>query len=469
VGPVGNTDDVFAFLKPLPDAPPLQDRALIDRMFRGNRVRAIVGLTILYGFYYTCRIGLNVIKKPLIDAGVYNADELGTIGACLLGAYAFGKLANGVIADRVNVARFLPLGLALSAVANVAMGMTSLFVFACAIWIWNGYFQGVGAAASVKSLTHWYTGSERGRVYGIWSAAHSIGEFLTHAVTSRVVEETSWRAAFLVPGLGCLVVALAALFILRDRPQSQGLPDVQTWKKEPHTDDTGSTREAQLDVLKRPAIWICALASALMYITRYGVNSWGALYLQEARDFTLVEANDIIGSIALSGFWGSIAYGFISDVIFKGRRPPATLLFGIFKVASLFVIFFGPHHTGLLVAAALVYGFMLSGLLAVLGGLFAVDIASKKAAGMAMGFIGFVSYGGAVLQERLSGHFIHSGTTVGLSTDSAWVHHDATSTNWVLVNASRHIDFTIPVYLWVGAGIASLFLATTLWNVRTKE
>ena len=42
-------------------------------------------------------------KKPMADAGVFDAAEMGVIGSALFFAYAFGKLANGILADRVNV------------------------------------------------------------------------------------------------------------------------------------------------------------------------------------------------------------------------------------------------------------------------------------------------------------------------------------------------------------------------------
>lgn len=34
-----------------------------------------------------------------------------------------------------------------------------------------------------------------------------------------------------------------------------------------------------------PAIWILALSSAFMYISRYAVNSWGVFYLEAQRVF----------------------------------------------------------------------------------------------------------------------------------------------------------------------------------------
>lgn len=441
---------LFGFLSPGKDAAPIADLSVVRRRYTNLRLRTLAALTLVYAFYYVTRIPLSVLKQPLVDADIFNADELGTLSACLTGAYAFGKLGNGFIADRVNVARFIPLGLLLSAVMNLFMGINSLFLVACGLWLANGYFQGVGASASVRSLTQWFSGAERGRVYGIWSAAHSIGEFMTYVGTAALVAASGWRAGFIGPFAACTVVALAAFFILRDRPQVYGLPEVHEWKGEAHNDKVASTRAAQLEVIKSPAIWVCAIASALMYVTRYGINSWGVLYLQKARGYSLLEANSIVGVNAFSGFLGSIAYGFLSDVVFKARRPPATLLFGIVEVAALLVIFFGPTATWVLTLAFFCYGFTLSGILAVLGGLMAVDVSSKKAAGMAMGFVGFISYIGATVQEKVSGRLLQDSIVV-------------------LQDGSKQYDFTTPISIWVGASIASMLLAATLWRVKARE
>ena len=81
-----------AFLLPLPDAPVRLEGEARDNLYKATRTRVLSGLTIVYAFFYTTRSVLDVVKKPLIDAHIYNADQLGTLGTCLLGAYAVGKL-----------------------------------------------------------------------------------------------------------------------------------------------------------------------------------------------------------------------------------------------------------------------------------------------------------------------------------------------------------------------------------------
>src|SRR3546814_568212 len=99
----------------------------------------------------------------------------------------------------------------------------------------------------------------------------------------------------------------------------------------------------QLSILKIPAIWILCLASATTYVTRYAINSWGILYLQEARGFSLPAAGTLLMTSTLAGIAGAIAFGFVSDKLFNARRPPVNLLFGLMELAGLGLLFFGPQ------------------------------------------------------------------------------------------------------------------------------
>ena len=306
------------FFAPGPDAPPLRDKAEIDRRYK--RFRLSIGLTLLfgYGFAYTCRLGLSVVKKPLIDGGIFSAQDLGLIGAAFLWSYGLGKLFNGVLADRVNVRRFIPTGLAISAVINLFMGFNTAVVVAIVLWAINGWFQGFGAPASVVSITQWFHARERGTVYGLWSTAHSVGEGLTYFGTATLVAYTVWNAAFIGPGLVCIGAAVLVYVFLRDRPETVGLPPISVWQARADDPPPGEESklgvfEAQLSLVKHPAIWVLGLATATMYVTRYAINNWGILYLQEHHGLSLAQAGALIGLNTLAGIGGCAAYGWLSD------------------------------------------------------------------------------------------------------------------------------------------------------------
>jgi len=317
-------------------------------------------------------------------------------------------------------------------------------------WFLNGWVQGIGAPSCAIALTNWFSPKERGRYYGIWSTAHSIGEGLTFIGSAALVNYFSWRAGFIGPGILLIIITIVGYKYLQESPKSLGLPSVGSWKKEldtkPLLKNFNEVMNNQLMIIKYPSIWILGLASSTMYITRYAINSWGILYLQEIRGYSLIEAGSIIGLNTFTGILGCVAYGFISDKYFDARRPPVTLMFGLVEIASLFLIFFGPESTVVLTIGFLIYGFTLSGLLAVLGGLFAIDIAPKNISGAAMGFIGLFSYIGAGIQEKISSLLIK---TPEIDNTSAALY-----------------GFDDAIFFWIFASVVSFLLSLTLWNKK---
>ncbi|MGS2723912.1 MFS transporter [Porticoccus sp. GXU_MW_L64] len=459
---------LFNTLKSGPERPLLENPAEIDRLYAYHRRNIIVIITLCYGLGYVCRLALNVVKKPLMDAGVFTPEEVGLIGSTLLYGYAFSKFTNGFLADHANVRLFFAIGILLSAVMNFGMGLSEVVWLSALLWLLNGWFQGFGAPSSAVALASWYSNHERGRYYGIWSTAHSIGEGLTYLGVAFLIAAApkglglSWQWGFWTPALICVFAAFLLWKYLQDRPHTLGLPNIADWKQDhgaPVSEEVAkeSTWRTQLRVLAIPSIWVLALASCSMYVTRYAINSWGNVYLQEIRGFDLFDANLFIFFNTAAGILGCVAYGYASDKLFDARRPPTNLLFGLLELTALFAIFFGPNDPLLLAVALVVYGFGLSGILASLGGLFAIDIAPKKVAGAAMGFIGIFSYLGAATQDYLSGKLIY---------DSEIIFSFATGSQNLNV---YFYDYSQPIMLWVGASVVSMILAASLWRVKARD
>ncbi len=451
-----------------PDAPRISDPGRIDGLYRRNRLSVLIAITCGYGFAYTCRLPLSVVKKPLLDQGIFGAEWLGIIGTGFSIGYALGKLVNGFLADHANVRRFFAAGVLMSALVNLAMsGFVSKWSW-LALWTLNGWFQGAGSPCSAVALANWFSPRERGRYYGIFSSSHSLGEGLTFVFTAFLVASLGWQSGFAGPGIFCILVAFGILVFLRDRPETIGLPPVADWRNdhpsraaEPLSPAESSRN--QWRALRMPAMWILGLASACMYVSRYAINSWGMLYLQEHRQYSMVEAGLMLGLNTSAGLAGCIVYGFVSDKLFNARRPPVTLMFGIVEIISLILIFYTPPgHPIILSAAFILFGFTLSGLLAVLGGLFAMDILGKRSAGAALGFIGILSYLGSGVQEWISGRLIQKGISIETVTT---INENGQS----IVTNIKHYDFSTAITFWIGASFVSAFLAALLWKVKTKE
>ena len=362
-----------------------------------------------------------------------------------------GKLSNGFLADRCNARVFLATGLLGTALINLILGFTNMFVVFAVLWGLNGWFQSMGAPACVVSLNRWYNPSNRGTYYGFWSASHNLGEALTFITIALLVSWMGWRYGMIGAGLIGLAGFGMLLLFMRDTPQSQGflLNEAVTSPKSPKS-QSEDFNKAQKAVLRNPAIWILALASAFMYISRYAVNSWGVFYLEAQKGYSTLDASFIISISSVCGIVGTVFSGLISDRFFKGSRNVPALVFGLMNVVALCLFLLVPgEHFWVDALAMVLFGLGIGVLICFLGGLMAVDIAPRAAAGAALGVVGIASYIGAGLQDVMNGILIES--------------------NKQIINGVEVYDFTVVNWFWIGAALTSVLLTLLVWNARRDD
>ena len=419
----------------------------IQKHYRKYRLSVFLSATLGYSLFYVCRLSISVAKKPMIDAGIFTESELGKIGAALFFSYAFGKLVNGFFTDRININRFMTMGLIMAALCNLALGFFPSFLVFLLIWGLNGWFQSIGAAPSVVALTRWFSSKERGTYYGIWSTSHNIGKAITFTLLPLLIGAGGWKWGFWGASIIGVIGAIIVYLFLHDSPESKGLPSVEDKKED--TEDM-SVAASQKKVLTNPYIWILAIASMLMYVSRYAIESWGIFYSQVQKGYTNVQAGEIIALTAITGIIGTAISGIISDKFFKGSRNIPALVAGIINVISISIFLFYPDGNFWMDATAmLLHGFAIGILITFVGGLMAVDIAPKQATGATMGLIGIASYAGAGIQELISGFLI--------------------SDKKVIINNIATYDFSIARYFWFGAALLSTVITLMVWNAKMQK
>jgi OPA family sugar phosphate sensor protein UhpC-like MFS transporter len=404
--------------------------------------------TLGYGMYYVCRLSMNVIRKPIVDEGLFSETQLGLIGSSMLFVYAIGKLSNGFIADRSNVKRLMSTGLFITALINLCLGFTSSFYVFVLLWGVNGWVQSMGAASGVVNMTRWVDAKKRGSYYGIWSASHNLGEALTFISIAILVSHFGWRSGMVGAGIIGLLYFFVMITFMHDTPQSKGLLlDAKISNKRNNSDEFNNAQKA---VLKNPAIWIIALSSAFMYISRYAVNSWGVFYLEAQKGYSTLDSSLIISISSVCGIIGTVCSGIISDKLFNSKRNIPALIFGIMNVVALCLFLLVPGtHFWLDATAMVFFGLAIGVLICCIGGLMAVDFAPRNASGAALGIVGIASYVGAGLQDVMSGLLIEGNKTI--------------------VDGVAVYDFTYINWFWIGSAALSAFLALFVWNAKQPE
>jgi OPA family glycerol-3-phosphate transporter-like MFS transporter len=395
---------MFARLKPAPHRPLLPPEQ-IDPTYRRLRRRVFLGIFVGYAAYYLVRNNLALaIPDILREHPEYTKTMLGTALTGLSVAYGLSKFLMGSVSDRSNPKLFLPLGLLLSSailfVSGTVKAIYASLALIVALQTLNGWVQGMGWPPCGKTMVHWFSTKERGLTVSVWNVAHNIGGALVaNLALLGVAIFHDWGAKFYFNAMVAATVAVVVYFLLQDTPQSCGLPPIEEHRNDYPPDysaeheRTFSFREIFFaHVLPNRYLWAIAIANAFVYFVRYGVVNWIPTYLETAKGFSFKESSIAWALYEYAAIPGTIACGWISDRVFKGRRAPANMLFMALTLVAVVVYWLnlrGPLWIDY--AALIAIGFLIYGPIMIIG-LHALDLVPKKAAGTAAGFTGFFGY-----------------------------------------------------------------------------
>ena len=382
----------------------------MDRYSRA-RVRQVGAMLFVYAIFYVCRLAFSASKKGMIEQGAYTPAEIGYVGSAMLFAYAIGKIVNGFIADRVNVKKYIMLGLFVSALANFLVGFHIPALMLAVVWFVNGFAQASGAPCCVVALSRWWPKNKRGTYYGIWSCSNNLGEVLAYVLSAGIVvwvgkafgPSWAWKSCFWGAAAFGLVGITSAWLFFGNAPEDEGLPPVPADDADARVDTSGGQRIA----LTSRAVWLVALAGAFFAASRYAVIDWGMFFLQVKKGYTETGAATVVSVNSIVGAVSSALSGIISDRFFKSSRKELAVAAGVLNVTALSLFMLVPgRHPCLDVVAMVMFGFAVGILLTFLGGLMAVDYVPKCAAGAALGIAGMGNYIGAGMQSIISGYLV---------------------------------------------------------------
>ncbi len=395
---------MIGVLRPAPPAPRLPV-AEVAPLYRRLRREVFLGIFLGYAAYYLVRNNLALaIPDVLREHPEYTKAQLGTALTALSLAYGLSKFLMGSVSDRSNPRYFLPLGLLLSCGVILVCGVVkavyaSLFLL-IGLQALNGWVQGMGWPPCGKTMVHWFSTRERGLTVSFWNVAHNLGGALVaNLALVGVALFHDWGAKLYFNAMVAAVIALVVYFLLRDTPQSCGLPPI-----EEHNDDYppeySDDHERTLGfkeiffghVLNNGYLWAIAVANAFVYFVRYGVVNWIPTYLETAKGFSFKDSSLGWALYEYAAIPGTITCGWISDRVFKGRRAPANMLFmglTLLAVIGYWLNIKGPLWIDYVALVAI--GFLIYGPIMIIG-LHALDLVPKKAAGTAAGFTGLFGY-----------------------------------------------------------------------------
>lgn len=371
--------------------------------YRYWRVRILYASIISYAAFYLVRMNFSLAMPALSEEFGYSKTDLGWIITWFSIVYGIGKFINGYISDRSNARYFMTIGLLGSAAVSYFIGMAPGIAAIGYLWIINSWFQSMGWPPAARMLTHWFSPKEIGTKWALWGSSHQIGAITITLAAPLLINHFGWRYAFFVPAIATALLAMFCFNRLRDTPKEVGLPPVEEYKNDVKAlneapEERITMREVLTLVFGNKLVWYMGLANFCLYIPRMGVFTWAPTFLKEHKGVTLLVAGWQLTSFEVAGLIGGILAGWLSDKVFGGRRGPVGAIYLLFLTVTMGMLWLTPPGYPwvdafiLFLSGFLVYGPQ------VLAGLAATDFASKRAAGVATGFIGILAgAGGAVV------------------------------------------------------------------------
>ncbi|MES2591626.1 MAG: glycerol-3-phosphate transporter [Bacteroidota bacterium] len=407
---------MISILKPPPHKD-LLPKEKIDPAYKRLRLQVFLGIFIGYAGYYLVRKNFSLVMPDLIAQG-YSKGQLGIIASAVSISYGISKFVMGGISDRSNARVFLSLGLILSAVTVLCFGtipvLTSSVTIMFIVMFINGWFQGMGWPPSGRVMVHWFSTKERGTKMSIWNVAHNVGGGLIGPLAVMgVAIFADWQSKLYFPALIAILIAFIAYLLIRDTPQSCGLPNIEAYKND-YPKDYEQSHEREFSareiffthVFKNKLLWLIAVSNAMIYLVRYGVLDWAPTYLEEAKGFSIKESGWAYFAYEWAGIPGTLLCGWISDKVFSGRRAPAIVIYMLLVMVAIVVYWQNPKGNILVDNIALIaIGFLIYGPVMLIG-VQALDLVPKKAAGTAAGLTGLFGYLGGALFANIAIGFL---------------------------------------------------------------
>jgi len=388
--------------------------------FRARRGLNWTFVGLLYTSFYTCRYNFAIANKSISDEFGFTKGQMGTIITTALFAYACGQIINGLLTDRIGGKRAMLIGAAGTVIMNILFGfasfagMLSLFLLIRGL---DGYLQSFGAPGMVKINAAWFAKTERGRFAGIFGFMINAGRFLINTFGPALlagfvflglwhVPPLHWRWLFWIPAGLAVLAAVTMAFIAKETPQQAGFPPVD--EEHIRGDEThASIATVFKAIASNPVIWVVALAYGCTGAVRQGIDQWFFRFMQEVHHFDLHDVRfKYLGVlIPFVASAGSLISGYVSDLVFNGRRAPvaAGLYFleaGIILVAAQFT------SANTAVFFLILISFTANATHSLLGTAAAMDIGGARMAGFASGLIDSFQYFGGSLAGLLLGHLL---------------------------------------------------------------
>ena len=377
-----------------------------------RRASVYLGCAVLgYIGIYLCRKNLSV-AIPMIqqDLGVTKA-QIGVVASYSTIAYAVGKIFFGPIIDRVGGRTCFLFALAMVALFGAVGALSFSLPLLTLCYSANRFTGAAGWGSMVKQVPDWFPQRHLALAMAILSLSFVFGGVAALVVAGRIdaLTDHNWRAVMGLPSVLLLAILFISWLVLPRRPAPPVRPASPVGVPAP----VAPNRLTQFLALAAiPQFWVVCGLSFLLTLTRETFNTWTVDFIKtEGGGALTTEVAAFLSTpFDAAGALGIILLGWILDRLTAGRRT-ALLFITLTLLAALIYELPTLLHQGLTSAIVAIgfIGFMSYGPYSLLAGILALEIRGQEYVATVAGFVDASGYLAGIISGYYFGRILDSG------------------------------------------------------------
>lgn len=365
-------------------------------------------LAFSYVLVYFHRLCPAVVALDMMQDLKAGGGLIGLLGAAYFYPYALMQLPAGLLSDSWGPRKTITLFFCVAFVGSLLLGLAPTLLWA----IVGRTLVGLGVAMlfvpTMKILAEWFRVREFAFMTGILMAMGGIGSLSAASPLALLSSRIGWRMSFVVVGGFTLILGALVWIFVRDRPQDKGWPSSRGEQETGAPPSIGLSKGVRM-VLSTPAFWPVAIwffFDCAVFFSFGGL--WGGPYLMQVYGLSKANAGQILSMLAIGMIVGSPFLSFLSNNIFRARKPVVILSSAILlfltaalafytkniPIAGLYLLCFG---LGVFSSAVVVIGFTTT-----------KELFPVQMAGTATGLVNLFPFAGGAVFQPVLGHVLET-------------------------------------------------------------
>lgn len=341
-----------------------------------------------YTSIYIARLNLST-ASPELQKTILDSTQIGLMGSVFSIVYAFGRLLNGWLSDRVPPYVMMMSGLLLVGAANIAIGFSPPFLAILLLWGINAYAQSMLWSSILEIVSTLYEPEKAKRMASYMVTTVATGNVLGILISTFLVSHLGVGYAFVVPGVVTVLFALLILISAREvRPEIKE-----------------SVHLSMFHLLKQKDVQTLLVPTFFHGVIKDNISLWMVLYFVGRFSIDLKESAMFVLFVPLVGFVGRMIHPFCYRLCKENEHRVSFLGFVvcILFTVPLFLDTVTPAVAA--ICLSMVYA-AVSAINTSILSLFPMRYAETGNVASVSGMLDFLTYGGAGVSSVIYGALI---------------------------------------------------------------